>query len=81
MKEVLGSITKAKMDLSSYIGSMNIEKVIDSIIMMDNFFEYEEMEDEKKVKFIVTKLKRHIALSWDGVQDQKRRKNKKNIKR
>jgi len=69
------------MDLSSYIGSMNIEKVIDSIIMMDNFFEYEEMEDEKKVKFIVTKLKRHIALSWDGVQDQKRRKNKKNIKR
>ena len=34
---------------------------------MENLFDYEEMEEEKKVKFVVTKLNQRATLCWDGV--------------
>ena len=40
---------------------------------MEKFFDYEETEDEKKVKFAFTKLKGYVALLWDGVQAERRR--------
>ena len=43
---------------------------------METLFEYDEMDDEKKVKFVVTKLKGNETLWWDGVQVERRRKNK-----
>ena len=47
---------------------------------MEKFIDYEEMEDEKKVKFVVTKLKGHATLWWDGVQVERRRLGKQPIK-
>ena len=47
---------------------------------MEKFFVYDEMEDEKKVKFVVTKLKGHETLWWDGVQVERRRLGKQPIK-
>ena len=35
---------------------------------MNKCFDYEEIIEDKKVKFAVTKLKGHAALWWDGVQ-------------
>jgi hypothetical protein len=40
---------------------------------MEKLFEYDEMDDEKKVKFVVTKLKGNATLWWDGVQVERRR--------
>ena len=40
---------------------------------MEKFSDYEEMEEEKKVKFVVMKLKGHATLWWDGVQVERRR--------
>ena len=47
---------------------------------MDNFFDYEEMEEEKRVKCTVTKLKGHATLWWDGVQAKRRRPSMQPIK-
>ena len=47
---------------------------------MEKFIDYEEMEDEKKVKFVVTKLKGHATLWWDGVQIERRRLGKQPIR-
>lgn len=47
---------------------------------MENLFEYEEMDEEKEVKFAVTIFKGHVALWWDGVQTKRRTKNKHKIK-
>eukprot|EP00253_Pinus_taeda_P016259 PITA_16259 len=47
---------------------------------MEKFFDYEQIEDEKKVNFVVTKLKGHAALWWDGVQAERRRLGKQPIK-
>ena len=47
---------------------------------MEKFFDYEETKDEKKVNFVVTKLKGHATLWWDGVQAERRRLSKQPIK-
>ena len=62
MKQVLGSTSRPKPDVSNYSGSLNPEELVDWINDMDNFFDYEEMNDEKKVKFAVKKLKRNAYL-------------------
>lgn len=77
----LGYVMKENPNLSSYLGSLNPKGLIDWIIEMENFFEYEEMEQEKRVKFVVTKLKGCATLWWDGVQVERRRNNKLEIKR
>lgn len=58
----------------------NLLKGDDWINGMEKFFDYEEMEDEKKVKFAVTKLVGHAALWWDGVQAERRSLGKQPIK-
>ena len=47
---------------------------------MDNFFDYEEMDEGKRVKFAIKKLKGHATLWWDGVQAERRRVGKQPIK-
>ena len=47
---------------------------------MEKLFNYEETEDEKKVKFVATKLKGHAALWWDGVQAKRKSLGKQPIR-
>ena len=53
---------------------------MDWIDEMNKCFDYEEMSEDKKVKFLVTKLKGHVALWWDGVQAKRRRAGKQPIR-
>ena len=80
LKSMLGSSSKPRPEIPIYQGSLNLEELIDWINDMEKFFDYEEMEEEKKVKFVVTKLKGHASLWWDGVQVERRRLGKKPIK-
>jgi hypothetical protein len=47
---------------------------------MDIYFDYEDIDEEKRVKHTVTRLKGHATLWWDELQADKRRKGKTNIK-
>jgi hypothetical protein len=47
---------------------------------MDKYFKYKDVDEEKKVKHVVTKLKGHATLWWDELQDDRRRKCKQKIK-
>lgn len=47
---------------------------------MDKFFDYDEMDEERKVKFAVTRLKGHASLWWNGVQTKRRNQRKVPIK-
>ena len=47
---------------------------------MDKYFEYDEIEEDKRVRLVVTRLKGHASLWWDSVQDKRRRKNKSLVK-
>ena len=77
---MLRSTARPKTEVSVYQGGLNPEELIDWINGMEKFFDYEETEDEKKVKFVVTKLKGHAALWWDGVQAKRKRLGKQPIK-
>jgi len=61
-KSVLRSTSKPRLEVSIYTGSLSLEELIDWINDMDKFFDYEETEEGKKVKFAITKSKGHATL-------------------
>ena len=62
--------------MSTYEGNLSTEGMIDYIGELDQYFDYEEIEEDKKVKLVMTRLKGHATLWWDSVQAE--RKKKKN---
>jgi hypothetical protein len=73
--------TREKMDIPVYEGNLDAEELLDWIRALDTYFDYEDVEEDKKVKHVVMRLKGHAALSWDELQDDRRCKGKKKIKR
>ena len=72
--------SRAKMDIPVYEGNLDVEELLDWIRALDKYFDYEDVEEDKKVKHVVTKLKGHVALWWDELQADKCCKAKKKIK-
>ena len=75
LRFVLGSNSRPKPSLSTYDGNLSAEGLIDWIGKLDKYFHYEDVEEDKKVKLVVTRLKGHAALWWDNVQAEKKKKN------
>ena len=68
LRELFGSSFRPNPKLSIYDGTLKAENLIDWIGEMDKYFEYEEIDENKRIKFAVTRLKGHAALWWDNVQ-------------
>jgi hypothetical protein len=62
--------SKPQLEVLLYEGSLDVEELIDWIASMDKYFEYEEITDNKNVKFVVTRLKGHVSLWWDRIVDK-----------
>lgn len=69
------------MEITVYEGSFNEEELMDWISSLDKYFDYEEVDDKKKVKFAITRLKGHVAIWWDELQTSRTRKGKSKIKK
>jgi hypothetical protein len=67
---------KAKMDIPVYEGNLDAEELLDYIRALDTYFDYEDVEEDKKVKHAVTRLKGHATLWWDELQADRRYKGK-----
>ena len=80
LRYVLGSRSRPKASLSTHDGNFSAEGLIDQIGELDQQFDNEEIEEDKKVKLVVTRLKGHVALWWDSVQAKRKKKNKSVIK-
>jgi hypothetical protein len=72
--------TRVKMEVSMYECNLDVEELLDCINALEKYFDYEEIDDEKKVKSVVTRLKGCGALWWDELQDDRRMEGKSNIK-
>jgi hypothetical protein len=68
------------MDIPVYEGNLDVEELLDWIRDLDKYFDYEDVEEDKKVKHAVTRLKWHATLWWDELQDERRCKGKQKIK-
>jgi hypothetical protein len=80
IKAISRMSSKTKMDIPVYEGSLDAEELLDWIRALDTYFDYEDIEDDKKVRHAVTKLKGHATLWWDELQADRHSKGKKKIK-
>eukprot|EP00253_Pinus_taeda_P027613 PITA_27613 len=71
---------RPKVEIPLYERNLNVEELMDWISSLDKYFDYEEFDDKKKVKFAVTRLKGHATIWWDELQTSKERKGKSKIK-
>jgi hypothetical protein len=71
IKAITQMSSKTKMDIPAYEGNLDAEELLDWIRALDTYFDYEDIEDDKKVIHAVTKLKGHAALWWDELQDDR----------
>jgi hypothetical protein len=68
---------RAKIKVPMYEGNLDAEELLDWIRSMDKYFDYEDVDEEKRVRHVVTRLKGHATLWWDELQDERRSKGKK----
>jgi hypothetical protein len=68
------------MDIMMYEGNLVVEELLDWFISLDKYFEYEDVEEDNKVKHVATRIKGHVALLWDELQDDRRCNCKQRIK-
>ena len=55
---------RPKFNVPTFSEKLNPEKLIDWIIELEEYFEYEEIEDPDRVKFAKAKLKGHMKIWW-----------------
>jgi hypothetical protein len=60
-----------------YEGNLDVEELLYWIISMEKYFDYEDFDEEKKVRHVVIGLKGHAMLWWDELQAERRSKGKK----
>ena len=46
---------------------------------MNKHFDYAEVKEDRKVRFVVTRLRGNASLWWDGMQEDRILKNKARI--
>jgi hypothetical protein len=63
-----------------YEGNLYAEELLDWIRSMEKYFDYEDIDEEKRVRHAVTRLKVHVTLWWDELQAERRSKGKHKIK-
>ena len=72
--------SKPVVEVVTYDGKLDTNAMLDWISDMEKFFEYENTPDNRKVKIIVTRLKRHASLWWKHLQIDRKRRGKEKIK-
>jgi hypothetical protein len=58
-------VGRAKIEAPMYEGNLDVEELLDWIRSMDKNFNYEYVDEERKVKQVVIRLKGHAKLWWD----------------
>ena len=67
LRSILRESLRLKSELPVYVGSLAAKNLIEWINDLDKYFEYDEVKENKKARFVVTKLKGHTSLWWDNM--------------
>ena len=70
-KSALETSSRPRIEVPTYEGSLNVEELIDQINYIDKYFHYQKVDEEKRVKFVMTKLRGHAYIWWNGMQVEK----------
>jgi hypothetical protein len=80
IKSIARMGAKMKMDIPFYEGNLDAEELLDWIRALDTYLDYEDVEEDKKVRHAVMRLKGHATLWWDEIQADRCCKGKQKIK-
>jgi hypothetical protein len=80
LKVVARMSTKVRIDILVYEENLDAEELLDWIRDLDTYFDYEDIEEDKKVRHAITRLKGHVGLWWDELQDDRHCQGKQKIK-
>jgi hypothetical protein len=69
------------MDITMYEGKLDVEELLDWFRALDKYFDYEDIEEDRKLKHVVTRLKGNATLWWDELHANRCCKCNKRIKR
>jgi hypothetical protein len=53
---------RAKIEVPMYEDNLDVEELLDWVTSIDKYFNYEDVNEEKRVRHVVTKLKGHATL-------------------
>ena len=67
MKSMIGMSMRPRPEVPMYQGGLDPNELLDWINEMEKIFDYDETSEERKVKFVVTRLKGHASLWWNGM--------------
>ena len=59
---------RPKFEVPTFLENLNLEELIDWINELEEYFEYADIEDPNRVKFVKAKLKGHAKFWWQEVQ-------------
>ena len=79
LKSIFCASSSLKVDVPFYSGNLDPKELIDWISAMNKHFDYAEVKEDRQVRFVVTKLRGHASLWWDGVQEERILKHKAKI--
>jgi hypothetical protein len=65
-----------KIEVPLYEGNLDAKELFYWIRSMNKHFDYEDVNEEKKVKKVVARLKGRATLWWDELQAKRRSKGK-----
>ena len=64
-----------------FSGNLNPDELIDWINELEEYFEYEDIRDPDRVKFVKAKMKGHAKLWWQEIQLERNKRGKEKITR
>jgi len=59
-----------KVDIPDSEGKLHPDEFVDWLQTVERVFEYKEILEEKKVKIVVVKLKKHASIWWENPKNE-----------
>jgi hypothetical protein len=69
-----------RVEIPDFEGKLQPDEFVDWLQTVERVFEYKEIPEEKKVKIIVVKLKKHASIWWENLKKKREREGKRKIK-
>ena len=71
--------SRQRMEVPIYQGNLNVEELVDWINALNKYFDFEEIEDKKKVRYAATRMKGNANIWWDELHIHRERRGKSKI--
>ena len=62
LKMLMKASSRPRVEVPMYEGNLNVEALMDWINSLNKYFDFEEIENKKKVRYAATRIKGHASI-------------------